>query len=169
MRRRKARPDDKEKGRFGFLRPSLSEQERKAIRDKKRMRGTPAGQGQAEIRKRRYESRTGAEEWADLVTEEYNREEDPNDSMTVDGTMVPTTPTKSRENQDENLNRISPKQATTSQQSTKETENEMLRKQIETMTKHAEAMAAQNEHFRQRNENLEGKLRKDNDKEQNQA
>ena len=165
MRRRKARPDDKEKGRFGFLRPSLSEQERKAIRDKKRMRGTPAGQGQAEIRKRRYESRTGAEEWADLVTEEYNREEDPNDSMTVDGTMVPTTPTKSRENQDENLNRISPQQAAVSLQSTQEIENEKLRKQIETMSKHADQMAAQNDRYRQRNENLEEKIRKDTDKE----
>ena len=58
MRRRKARPDDKEKGRFGFLRPSLTEQERKAIKDKKRLKETPAGQGQAEIRKRQYESRT---------------------------------------------------------------------------------------------------------------
>ena len=55
---------------------------------------------------------SGAEEWADLVSEEYNGEEDPNDSMTVDGTMVPTTPTKSNENQDENLNRISPQQTT---------------------------------------------------------
>ena len=158
---RKARPDDKEKGRFGFLRRSLSEQERKAIRDKKRMRATPAGQGQAEIRKRQYESRTGAEEWADLVSEEYNGEEDPNDSMTVDGTMVPTTP----ENQDENLNRISPQQATVSLQSAQEIENEKLRKQIETMSKHADQMAAQNDRYRQRNENLEDKLRKDTDKE----
>ena len=158
---RKARPDDKEKGRFGFLRRSLSEQERKAIRDKKRMRATPAGQGQAEIRKRQYESRTGAEEWADLVSEEYNGEEDPNDSMTVDGTMVPTTP----ENQDENLNRISPQQATVSLQSAQEIENEKLRKQIETMSKHADQMAAQNDRYRQRNENLEDKLRKDTNKE----
>ena len=165
MRRRKARPDDKEKGRFGFLRPPLTEQERKAIKDKKRLKETPAGQGQAEIRKRQYESRTGSEEWADLVTEEYNREEDPNDSMTVDGTMVPTTPTKSRENQDENLNRISPQQAAVSLQSTQEIENEKLRKQIETMSKHADQMAAQNDRYRQRNENLEDKLRKDTNKE----
>ena len=167
---RKARHDDEEKGRFGYLRRSLSEKERKDIRDKKRMRATPAGQGQAEIRKRQYESRTKADEWAEIITEDYNGEEDTNNSVPTDvGTMEPSTPTRMSTNQDENLNRISPKQATTSQQSTKETENEMLRKQIETMTKHAEAMAAQNEHFRQRNENLEGKLRKDNDKEQNQA
>ena len=162
---RRARPDDEEKGRFGFPTRSLLAKERKEIRDKKRMRATPAGQGQAEIRKRQYESRTGAEEWAELITEEYNGEEDPNDSMTVDGTMVPTTPTKSNENQDENLNRISPQQATVSLQSAKEIENEKLRKQIETMTKHAEQMAAQNDRYRQRNENLEDKLRKDNEKE----
>ena len=134
---------------------SLSAEERKEIIDKKRMRATPAGQGQAEIRKRQYESRTGAEEWADLVTEEYNGEEDPNNSMLVDGTMGPTTPSKSNKNQDENLNRISPQQATVSLQSAKEIENEKLRKQIETMSKHAEQMAAQNDRYRQRNENLE--------------
>ena len=153
---RRARPDDEEKGRFGFLQRSLSAKERKDIRDKKRMRATPAGQGQAEIRKRQYESRTGAEEWAELITEEYNGEEDPNNSMSTDmGTMGPTTPTRSNKNQDENLNRISPKQTTVSLQSAKEIENVMLKKQIETMSKHAEQMAAQNDRYRQRNENLE--------------
>ena len=57
----------------------------------------------------------------------------------------------------------------TSQQSAKDTENEMLKKQIETMSRHAEQMAAQNDHFRQRNENLEGKLRKENDKDKKLA
>ena len=135
---------------------SLSAEERKEIIDKKKMRATPAGQGQAEIRKRQYESRTGAEEWAELITEEYNGEEDPNNSMSTDmGTMGPTTPTRSNKNQDENLNRISPKQTTVSLQSAKEIENVMLKKQIETMSKHAEQMAAQNDRYRQRNENLE--------------
>ena len=158
MRRRKARPDDKEKERFGFLRPSLTEQERKAIKDKKRMKETPAGQGQAEIRKRQYESRTGSEEWADLMTDEYNGEDDPHDNMAVDNTIVHTTPTKENKNQDENLNRISPPQEAVSLQSAQEKENEKLRKQIEAMSKPADQMATPNDHYRKPNANLEDKI-----------
>ena len=118
---RKTRPDDEEKGRFGFLRPSLDPRERKAIRDKKRLKATPAGQGQAEIRRRQYESRTGSEEWADLVTEEYNGEKEPHDTMVVDSTIV-STPVKENENQDKNLNRISPQQAAASLKTEQEKE-----------------------------------------------
>ena len=118
---RKARPDDAEKGRFGFLRPFLDPRERKAIRDKKRLKATPAGQGQAEIRRRQYESRTGSEEWADLVTEEYNGEKEPHDTMVVDSTIV-STPVKENENQDKNLNRISPQQAAASLKTEQEKE-----------------------------------------------
>lgn len=67
---RREKPGDKESGIFGFLRPSLTEQERKAIKERKKFKDSPAGRGQAEIRKRQYESRTDAEEWAELVTEE---------------------------------------------------------------------------------------------------
>ena len=83
--------------------------------------------------------------------------------MVVDSTIV-STPVKENENQDENLNSISPQQAAASLQTKQEKENEKLRKQIETMSKHADQMLAQNDHYRQRNANLEEKIRKDSDK-----
>ena len=89
--------------------------------------------------------------------------------MVVDSTIVPTTPTKSSENQDQNLNRTSPLQAAVPLQTAQEKENEKLRKQIETMSKHAVQMTAQNDHYRQRNANLEDILRKNTDREKKKA
>ena len=84
--------------------------------------------------------------------------------MAVDGTMVSTTPTRERENQDENLNRISPQQAAASLQSTQEKEN-----QIEAMSKHADQMTTLNDQYRQRNANLEDKIQKETAREKNEA
>ena len=164
---RKTRDDDKEKGRFGFLRPSLSPQERKAIRDKKKEKQTPAGQGQAELKKRQYESRTGITEWADLVTEEYNGEEAPQEHMVVDDTTV-STPTRnnvSQENQirDENLNN-NPPQEVTPKQTAQDKENEKLKNQIAEMAKQAENMSTLNDRYREKCENLEEAIREEKKK-----
>ena len=158
---RRARHDDEEKGRFGFFRPSLSEQERKAIRDKKKEKETPQGKGLAELRQRKYDSHTGAEEWDDLIREEYQGETEPNTSATADGGMsvmdtdVPTTTTPTRIGEDENLNTITPPATMTPTQSAQENENEKLRKQVEEMTKKAESMANLNDQYRKRNATLE--------------
>ena len=155
---RKARPDDEEKGRFGFFRPSLSEQERRAIKEKHKQKDTPHGRGQAEIRQRKYESHTGADEWADLITDDYDGEDEQNAiwHTAVNGgpppmdTSVPSAPRI----EDENLNTI-PKESTAPPQNTQETENEKLKKQLEVMTKQAELMSQQNNQYRQRNATLE--------------
>merc|ERR1712051_77866 len=160
---RKARPDDKEKGRFGFLRPSLSEQERRAIKEKHRLKETPHGKGQAEIKQRKYESHTGADEWADLITDDYDGEDEQNTiwHTAVNGgppavdTVVPTSPPRINENEDENLNTNNPPETTTQSALEKENETEKLKKQIEAMTKQAELMANQNNQYRQRNATLE--------------
>ena len=160
---RKAKPDDEEKGRFGFFRPSLSEQERRAIKEKHRLKETPHGKGQAEIRQRKYESHTGADEWADLITDDYDGEDEQNTIWhtaanggppAVD-TVVPTSPPRINENEDENLNTINPPETTTQSAQEKENETEKLKKQIEAMTKQAELMANQNNQYRQRNATLE--------------
>ena len=157
---RKARPDDEEKGRFGFFRPSLSEQERRAIKEKKKQKDTPHGRGQAEIRQRKYESRTGADEWAELITDDYDGEDEQNASWhtaanggppTMD-IIVPSSPQNIIG--DVNLNTIS-NESTATKQSSQETENEMLKKQIEEMAKRAEQMAYENDSYRQRCSNLE--------------
>ena len=154
---RRAKPDDEEKGRFGYFRPSLSEFERKAISDKHKQRNTPHGKGQAEIRQRKFDSHTGAEEWADLIREEVDlrmaNAAANDDDMATGDIDVPKTPTKITE--DENLNMISPKTTTAPTQSAQDKENEKLKKQIEEMTKHAESLANLNDQFRQRNANLE--------------
>ena len=160
---RRVKDDDKEKGRFGFLRPSLTPQERKAIRDKKREKQTPAGQGQAELKKRQYESRTGPNEWAELITEEYNGEEAPPVHMVVDDTTRPITPARNNVHQDENLNKISPAKEVTSQQTAQEKENEKLKKQLALMAEQAEKMPTLNDRYRERNATMEDTLRKDKD------
>ena len=155
---RKARPDDEERGRFGFFRPSLSEQERRAIKEKHKQKDTPHGRGQVEIRQRKYESHTGADEWADLITDDYDGEDEQNAiwHTAVNGgpppmdTSVPSAPRI----EDENLNMI-PKESTAPPQNTQETENEKLKKQLEVMTKQAELMSQQNNQYRQRNATLE--------------
>ena len=160
---RKAKPDDEEKGRFGFFRPSLSEKERRAIKEKHRLKETPHGKGKAEIRQRKYESHTGADEWADLITDDYDGEDEQNTIWhtaanggppAVD-TVVPTSPPRINENEDENLNTINPPETTTQSAQEKENETEKLKKQIEAMTKQAELMANQNNQYRQRNATLE--------------
>ena len=65
-------------------------------------------------------------------------------------TSVPSAPRI----EDENLNTIN-KESTTPSQSAQETENEKLKKQIETMAKQAELMTNQNNQYRQRNATLE--------------
>ena len=157
---RRAKHDDEEKGRFGFFRPSLSEQERKAIKDKKKERETPHGKGQAEIRQRKYDSHTGAEEWDDLIRDEYRGENEFNEfntSATADGGMavvdpeVPTTPI--RIDEDENQN--TPPVTAAPTQSAQEKETEKLKKQLEEVTKNAESMAKLNDQYRKRNATLE--------------
>ena len=161
---RRAKPDDEEKGRFGYFRPSLTERERMSIKEKKRQRETLHGKGQAEIRKRKFESHTGAEEWADLIKEELNlrmANAANDDDMGVVDTEGPKTPTRTIDgNQDENLNRISPPATMASTQSTQDKENEKLRKQLEELTKRAESMAELNDQFRQRNAALEEQNKK---------
>ena len=178
---RRAKHDDEEKGRFGYFRPSLSEAERKAIREKHKQRETPHGKGQAEIRKRKYDSQTNAEEWSDLIMEEFRGEEEeynPNMAnaantgvqQTPDGTMIvediegpkSTTQTRTQETitEDENLNRVTPPKTAAPAQTTqssqdKESENEKLKRQLAEITKQAESLAQLNNQFRQRNATLE--------------
>ena len=66
---RDPRRGDKENGRIGFLRKSLSERERKNIRKRKEWRQTPQGQAHAEILRREENSRTDQEEWAKIKLE----------------------------------------------------------------------------------------------------
>ena len=159
---RRAKADDEEKGRFGYFRPSLSEAERKAIKEKHRLKETPHGKGQAEIRQRKYDSQTGAEEWSELIREEYNGEEveirfgTPNpyagvlqtlhENMVVEETEAPenTTPARMPEivTEDENLNRVTPPATAAPAQSTQDKENETikLKKQLEEMSKQLEEL-----------------------------
>ena len=168
---RRPNPDDAQAGRFGFLRPSLSEKERKDIRDKKKQRNTPEGKGQAEIKKREYESRMGAEEWTNLVTEEYTGEEDDQIRMDVANstanaateTPPPVTQDKNQgDNQDENLN-------TVQEQTEQEKEIESLRRQLNTISGHNEQLLTQNGLYRQRNASLENSKKNNNENQENQA
>ena len=179
---RRAKHDDDEKGRFGYFRPSLSEAERKAIKEKHKQRETPHGKGQAEIRQRKYDSQTNAEEWSDLIREEYRGEEEENLAnaantgvlQTLHENMVVediegsknTTPTKMPETvmEDENLNRVTPPKTAAPIQSSqdKENENEKLKRQLAEITKQAETLANLNNQFRQRNVTLEEQAKNNN-------
>ena len=182
---RRAKHDDEEKGRFGYFRPSLSEAERKAIKEKHRQKETLHGKGQAEIRQRKYDSHTNAEEWSDFLREELRDEEEeynpipanaantgaqqnPHESMVVvEDTEEPkaNTQTQKTVTEDENLNRVTPPKTATPTQSPqdKESENEMLKRQLAEITKQAESFAHLNNQFRQRNATLE-ELMKDKTK-----
>ena len=175
---------DEEKGRFGYFRPSLSEAERKAIKEKHRQRETLHGKGQAELRQRKYDSHTNAEEWSDLIREEFRGEEeeenDPNlanaantgvtqtrqENMVVEDTELPrnTTPISTPETvtEDENLNRVTPPNTAAPIQSSQDKENEKLKKQLAEITKQAESLANLNNQFRQRNATLEELTRNKN-------
>ena len=78
-------------------------------------------------------------------------------SITVVDTEVPENQTRIDEVEDENLNKISPpvSVSTAPTQSAQDKENELLRKQIEKMTKQAESMANLNDQYRERNAKLE--------------
>ena len=143
---RRAKADDEEKGRFGFFRPSLSEQERKAIKEKHRLKETPHGKGQAEIRQRKYDSHTRADEWEELVTEEYNGEEE--EMQTTNQTDIRMTPldtdapaAQTAVIEDENLNKISDPNT---KQAALEKENERFKKVIEEMSKQVEELSKKN-------------------------
>ena len=172
---RRAKHDDDEKGRFGYFRPSLSEAERKAIKEKHKQRETLHGKGQAEIRQRKYDSQTNAEEWSDLIREEFKGEEEenlanaanigdpqtPHENMVVEDTVGPRNPTPTNmqktATEDENLNRLTPPKTAAPTQSSqdKANENEKLKRQLAEITKQAETLANLNNQFRQRNVTLE--------------
>ena len=172
---RRPKLDDVEKGRFGYFRPSLSEAERKAIKERHKQRETLHGKGQAEIRQRKYDSQTNAEEWSDLIREEFKGEEEenlanaanigdpqtPHENMVVEDTEGPRNPTPTNmqktATEDENLNRLTPPKTAAPTQSSqeKEDENEKLKRQLAEITKQAESLANINNHFRQRNATLE--------------
>ena len=177
---RRAKHDDEEKGRFGYFRPSLSEAERKAIKEKHRQKETLHGKGQAEIRQRKYDSHTNAEEWSDFLREELRDEEEEynpipanaantgaqqntHESMFVEDTEEPKTNTQMQKTvtEDENLNRVTPPKTATPTRSPqdKESENEMLKRQLAEITKQAEAFAHLNNQFRQRNATLEEQMK----------
>ena len=179
---RRAKHDDEEKGRFGYFRPSLSEWERQQIKEKHRQRQTLHGKGQAEIRQRKYDSQTNADEWSDLIREEYRGEAEesnpipanaantgvPHEDMVVEDIEGPrnTTPISIPETvtEDVNLNRVSPPKPAAPIQTPqdKEIENEKLKKQLEEITKQAESLANLNNQFRQRNATLEEQAKNNN-------
>ena len=182
---RRAKHDDEEKGRFGYFRPSLSEAERKAIKEKHKQRETPHGKGQAEIRQRKYDSQTNAEEWSDLIREEYKGEEEENlanaantgfgDPQTPHENMVDMEDIEGPRNstqtnmpktvtEDENRNKVTPPKTAAPTQSSqdKENENEKLKRQLAEITKQAETLANLNNQFRQRNVTLEEQAKNNN-------
>ena len=63
---RQYRRGDEEHGRIGFLRKSLTERERKNIRQNKEWRKSPQGKAYIEIRNREKNSRTDEDEWANI-------------------------------------------------------------------------------------------------------
>ena len=179
---RRPKLDDIEKGRFGYFRPSLSEAERKAIKERHKQRETLHGKGQAEIRQRKYDSQTNAEEWSDLIREEFKGEEEenlanaanigdpqtPHENMVVEDTEGPRNPTPTNmqktATEDENLNRVTPPKTAAPTQSSqdKANENEKLKRQLAEITKQAEALANLNNQFRQRNVTLEEQAKNNN-------
>ena len=152
------------------------------IKEKHKQRETPQGRGQAEIRQRKYDSQTNAEEWSDLIREEYKGEEEenlanaantgdpntPHENMVVEDTEGPRNPTHTNmpktATEDENLNRVTPPKTAAPTQSSqdKENENEKLKRQLAEITKQAETLANLNNQFRQRNVTLEEQAKNNN-------
>ena len=67
---RKPRKGDEEAGRVGFIRKSLSEKERKEIKERKRFNNTKIGKNQAELKRREENSRTNKDTWAYIIFDE---------------------------------------------------------------------------------------------------
>jgi hypothetical protein len=67
---RKPKPNDKADDNIGYLRKSLSEEERKKIGDTKKFYASAEGKALKEIRKREYESTTNESEWSKINVED---------------------------------------------------------------------------------------------------
>ena len=67
---RTPRRGDEENGRIGYLRKSLTERERKNIRQNREWRNSPQGAAYLEVRNREENSRTEEDEWAGTRLEE---------------------------------------------------------------------------------------------------
>jgi hypothetical protein len=67
---RKPKPNDRAEDNIGYLRRSLSEEERKKIGNTKRFYETAEGRALKEIRKREHESTTNESEWSKINVED---------------------------------------------------------------------------------------------------
>ena len=76
---RKPKPNDKADDNIGYLRKSLSEEERKKIGNRAKFHESAQGKALKEIRKREYESTTNESEWSKINVED-------NESMDTTGT-----------------------------------------------------------------------------------
>ena len=83
--KRKWRKGDEEAGRVGFVRKSLTEKERKEIKDREKFNNSPIGKNHSELRKREENFRTDEDEWAKMIIED--QDEDSESAVDEDNTM----------------------------------------------------------------------------------